>query len=60
MTFTIQAESNEDAFLEGLAYFADELIERDQSTGHYNPQAIKEQILWTVQRALGDMDSTHF
>jgi hypothetical protein len=60
MTFTLQAESTEDALLESLAYFADDLIERASNSGHYNPKEVKEQILWTVSRALGDMDSTHF
>ena len=60
MTFTIQAESTEDALLDSLAYFADELIEKAQDYGTYNPTQVKEQILWTIQRALGDMDSTHF
>ena len=60
MTFTLNASSTEDAFLETLAYFADDLIERDQASGFYAPTLIKEQILWTVKRALDDMDTTHF
>lgn len=60
MTFTLQAESTEDALLESLAYFADDLIERAQDYGRYNPKEVKEQILWTITKALGDMDATHF
>lgn len=60
MTYSIHSENSEDAFLEGLAYFADDLIEEAKKYGTYNASNVKEQILWTIQRALGDMDSTHF
>ena len=60
MTFTVTAENTKEALLESLAYFADELIERDQTSGLYAPTLIKDEILWTIKSALERMDMTHF